>query len=85
VQSIGVASREPSAIDFEAERRRAGNRRVEVFVVGGGFGADIAYLASLLARGERAQLRQAARVRERNARRSSNPVKSTGEERGSCR
>ncbi|XXV02166.1 zinc-binding dehydrogenase [Sorangium sp. So ce1335] len=52
VQSIGMASREPSTIDFEQERRRAGNRRVEVFVVGRSFGADIAYLASLLGRGE---------------------------------
>ncbi|WP_437933618.1 zinc-binding dehydrogenase [Sorangium sp. So ce341] len=51
VQSIGMASREPSTIDFEQERRRAGNRRVEVFVVGAGFGPDIAYLASLLERG----------------------------------
>nr|WP_237244197.1 zinc-binding dehydrogenase [Sorangium cellulosum] len=51
VQSIGMASREPSTIDFEQERRRAGNRRVEIFVVGAGFGPDIAYLASLLERG----------------------------------
>ncbi|XXY51334.1 zinc-binding dehydrogenase [Sorangium sp. So ce269] len=52
VQSIGMASGEPSTIDFEQERRRGGNRRVEVFVVGTGFGPDIAYLASLLERRE---------------------------------
>jgi NADPH2:quinone reductase len=52
LQSIGMASREPSVIDFEQERRRGGNRRVEVFVVGSAFGADITYLASLLAKKE---------------------------------
>ncbi|WP_437498495.1 zinc-binding dehydrogenase [Sorangium sp. So ce1099] len=52
VQSIGMASGEPSTIDFEQERRRGGNRRVEVFVVGAGFGPDITYLASLLERRE---------------------------------
>jgi NADPH:quinone reductase-like Zn-dependent oxidoreductase len=52
VQSIGMASREPSTIDFEAERRRGGDRRVEVFVVGDNFGADITYLVSLLERKE---------------------------------
>ncbi|XYH93240.1 zinc-binding dehydrogenase [Sorangium sp. So ce1128] len=52
VQSIGMASGEPSTIDFEQERRRGGNRRVEVFVVGTGFGPDITYLASLLERRE---------------------------------
>ncbi|WP_437806353.1 zinc-binding dehydrogenase [Sorangium sp. So ce1078] len=52
VQSIGMASREPSTIDFEQERRRGGDRRVEVFVVGSGFGPDIAYLASLIERRE---------------------------------
>jgi NADPH:quinone reductase-like Zn-dependent oxidoreductase len=49
LQSIGMASREASTIDFERERRRAGERRVEIFVVGAGLGADITYLASLLA------------------------------------
>ena len=52
VQSIGMASGELSTIDFEKERRRAGNRRVDVFTIGTGLGADIAYLASLLERGE---------------------------------
>ncbi|APR88570.1 alcohol dehydrogenase, zinc-binding protein [Minicystis rosea] len=52
VQSIGMASREPSTIDFELERRRAGQRRIEVFAVGERFGADLAYLVSLLEREE---------------------------------
>jgi NADPH:quinone reductase-like Zn-dependent oxidoreductase len=50
VQSIGMASREPSTIDFEQERRRASNRRVEIFVVGDHFGLDIGYLTSLMER-----------------------------------
>jgi NADPH:quinone reductase-like Zn-dependent oxidoreductase len=50
VQSIGMASREPSTIDFEQERRRASNRRVEIFVVGDHFGLDIGYLTSLVER-----------------------------------
>lgn len=52
LQSIGQASREPSTIDFERERRRASGRRIDIFVVGSDFGADIAFLASLVARGE---------------------------------
>ena len=52
VQSIGMASREPSTIDFEQERRRASNRRVEIFVVGDHFGLDIGYLTSLVERKE---------------------------------
>jgi NADPH:quinone reductase len=52
VMSIGMASREPTTIDFEEERQRGGNRRVVVFVVGTAFGADITYLASLLERKE---------------------------------
>ena len=51
VQSIGTASREPTTIDFETERRRAGARRVEVFVMGPGLAADLAYLVSLLEQG----------------------------------
>jgi NADPH:quinone reductase-like Zn-dependent oxidoreductase len=51
VQSIGMASREPTTIDFERERRRAGSRRVEVFAVGAGFAGDLAYLVSLLDQG----------------------------------
>jgi NADPH2:quinone reductase len=52
VQSIGQASLEPTVIDFEAERQRGGGRRIEPFVVGGGFGPDLAYLTGLLAAGE---------------------------------
>ncbi|NUP12214.1 MAG: zinc-binding dehydrogenase [Polyangiaceae bacterium] len=52
LQSIGMASGEPSTIDFELERRRASGRRIDVFVVGSSFGTDITYLASLLERGQ---------------------------------
>jgi NADPH:quinone reductase len=52
VQSIGQASQQPTVIDFEAERQRGGGRRIEPFVVGGGFGPDLAYLTGLLAAGE---------------------------------
>jgi NADPH:quinone reductase-like Zn-dependent oxidoreductase len=50
LQSIGMASGEPSSIDFERERRRASQRKVEVFAVGDRFGGDLAYLVGLLAR-----------------------------------
>jgi NADPH:quinone reductase len=50
--SIGAASGQPTVIDFERERRRAGNRRLECFVIGTGLGGDLAYLVSLLERGE---------------------------------
>ncbi|MEO8184664.1 MAG: zinc-binding dehydrogenase [Deltaproteobacteria bacterium] len=52
LQSIGMASREPSTIDFESERRRAGQRKIEVFAVGDRFGGDIAYLLGLLELGK---------------------------------
>ena len=52
LQSIGQASGEASTNDFEAERRRAGRRSVQVFTVGDAFGADMGALAQLLARGE---------------------------------
>ncbi|AKU99611.1 alcohol dehydrogenase, zinc-binding [Labilithrix luteola] len=52
LQSIGQASREPSTVDFERERRRASGRRIDIFVVGSDFGSDIEYLASLVARRE---------------------------------
>jgi NADPH:quinone reductase-like Zn-dependent oxidoreductase len=53
VQSIGMASREPTTIDFEQERLNGGRKRLESFVVGHpsfgpGFGADLAYLVGLL-------------------------------------
>jgi NADPH:quinone reductase len=47
-----MASGEPSTIDFEQERQRGANRRVDIFVVGGHFGPDITYLVSLLERKE---------------------------------
>jgi len=50
-QSIGMASLEPTTIDFEAERRRGGDRRIEAFNVGDGFGDDLAALVAMLAAG----------------------------------
>jgi NADPH2:quinone reductase len=52
VQSIGMASRQPSTIDFEQERGRGGNRRIEVFNVGNHFAPEIGHLTSLLERKE---------------------------------
>jgi NADPH:quinone reductase len=52
VMSVGMASLEPTTIDFEAARIRAGGARIEAFSVGGGFGADLPYLVSLLEAGE---------------------------------
>lgn len=51
VLSVGMASLEPTTIDFEQARQRADATRVEVFTVGGGFGADLPYLLSLLEAG----------------------------------
>ena len=50
LQSIGMASGEPSTVDFERERRRASQRRIEVFSIGDRLGVDLAYLLSLLER-----------------------------------
>ncbi|MGF7238900.1 MAG: zinc-binding dehydrogenase [Frankia sp.] len=50
--SIGMASREPTTIDFEQERIRGGNKRLETLVIGTHLGDDLAYLARLLASGE---------------------------------
>jgi NADPH:quinone reductase len=52
VLSIGMASLEPTTIDFEAARLRAGGTRIEAFTVGPGFAADLPYLVSLLEAGE---------------------------------
>jgi NADPH:quinone reductase len=49
VLSVGMASLEPTTIDFEAARMRAGGTRIEAFSVGPGFGPDLEYLVSLLA------------------------------------
>ncbi|MEV5754191.1 zinc-binding dehydrogenase [Actinoallomurus sp. NPDC052308] len=51
-QSIGMASREPTTIDFEQERLAGGRKRLEPFNVGReAFGPDLAYLVDLLAQG----------------------------------
>jgi NADPH:quinone reductase len=52
VLSIGMASLEPTTIDFEAARMRAAGTRIETFVVGSGFRSDLEYLVSLLDAGE---------------------------------
>jgi NADPH:quinone reductase-like Zn-dependent oxidoreductase len=48
MMSIGMASLQPSTIDFEQMRHRAGGARIEAFVVGSSFGADLAQLVTLL-------------------------------------
>ena len=52
VESIGMASLEPTTIDFEQARLRAPGTRIETFAVGSGFGPDLAYLLGLLEQGE---------------------------------
>ena len=49
VQSVGMASLEPTTIDFEQARLRGGNTRIEAFAVGPGFGPDLALLIGLVA------------------------------------
>jgi NADPH2:quinone reductase len=51
VQSIGMASLQPTTIDFEA-RRHLGPASIAAFFVDGGFGPDLAYLVSLVAAGD---------------------------------
>jgi NADPH:quinone reductase-like Zn-dependent oxidoreductase len=51
VQSVGMASLEPTTIDFEQARRRGGGGRIEAFAIGPGFGPDLAYLLDLMAAG----------------------------------
>lgn len=51
VQSVGMASLEPTTVDFEQARMRGG-ARIEAFTVGPRFGADLAYLVGLLTTGE---------------------------------
>ena len=51
VQSVGMASLEPTCIDFEQAHVRGGTR-IEAFAVGPRFGADLAYLMDLVASGE---------------------------------
>jgi NADPH:quinone reductase-like Zn-dependent oxidoreductase len=52
VASVGMASREPTTIDFEQARLRAGGTRIETFAVGPGFGPDLEILVGLVAAGE---------------------------------
>jgi NADPH:quinone reductase-like Zn-dependent oxidoreductase len=47
-----MASLQPTTIDFEAQRMRAADTRIEAFNVGGQIGDDLAYLLSLLDAGE---------------------------------
>jgi NADPH2:quinone reductase len=51
LQSIGMASNQPSTIDFEQERRTGVRKRLEPFTVRAPFGSDLDYLLSLLAAG----------------------------------
>jgi NADPH:quinone reductase-like Zn-dependent oxidoreductase len=51
-QSIGMASNEPTTIDFEKERRTGVRKRLEPFVVRTPLGPDLDYLVALLAAGE---------------------------------
>jgi NADPH:quinone reductase len=51
-QSIGMASNQPTTIDFEAERQFGVRKRLEPFTVRTPFGPDLAYLVELLAAGE---------------------------------
>jgi NADPH:quinone reductase-like Zn-dependent oxidoreductase len=51
VLSVGMASLEPTTIDFEAARLRASGTRIETFVVGARTGEDLAHLVALLAAG----------------------------------
>jgi len=51
VLSIGMASLEPTSINFEEARLRGG-ASIEAFVVGAGFGPDLSLLARLVAAGE---------------------------------
>lgn len=52
VQSVGMASLEPTSIDFEAARMRAGHTRIAAFTVGPRFGPDLAILMRLIAAGQ---------------------------------
>lgn len=52
LQSIGMASGEPSTIDFEAERRTGARKRLEPFTVRTPFTLDLSYLLDLVAAGE---------------------------------
>ncbi|MGK5672883.1 zinc-binding dehydrogenase [Micromonospora sp. URMC 106] len=51
VQAIGMASREPTLIDFEQARTSVDRGRLETFNVATPFGDDLAYLVGLLDKG----------------------------------
>jgi NADPH2:quinone reductase len=51
VQSIGMASNQPTTVDFEAERQFGVRKRLEPFTVRAPFGPDLGYLVELLAAG----------------------------------
>jgi NADPH:quinone reductase-like Zn-dependent oxidoreductase len=51
-QSIGMASNQPTTIDFEAERQFGVHKRLEPFTVRTPFAPDLNYLVELLAAGE---------------------------------
>ncbi|AKS33445.1 zinc-binding dehydrogenase [Mycolicibacterium goodii] len=52
VQSIGMASNQPTTINFEEERRTGNRKRLEPFVIHTPLGQDLSYLLTLLADGE---------------------------------
>ena len=51
-QSIGMASGQPTTIDFEAERQFGVRKRLEPFTVRTPFAPDLDYLVELLAAGQ---------------------------------
>jgi NADPH:quinone reductase-like Zn-dependent oxidoreductase len=51
-QSIGMASNQPTTVNFEAERQYGVRKRLEPFTVRTPFGSDLAYLVELLAAGQ---------------------------------
>lgn len=53
--AVGMASMEPTTVDFERARVASAGARIEAFTVGPGFGPDLAYLSSLVAAGQLAQ------------------------------
>jgi NADPH:quinone reductase-like Zn-dependent oxidoreductase len=52
VQSIGMASGQPTTIDFEVERHFSVRKRLEPFNVRAPFTADLEYLVELVAKGQ---------------------------------
>lgn len=52
VQSVGMASLEPTTIDFEQARLRGGDTHIEAFAIGPGFARDLAFLVGLVAAGQ---------------------------------